>query len=552
MDSSHTSTRPGGPAPAQYSSARKWATVAVGCLAVVVLSVDLTALHLAIPGLVSDVDPSANQILWIADAYGFALAGLLVTMGVLGDRVGRKKLFLIGTVAFGAASLLTAYAWNAESLIAARTLLGVAGATIMPSTLSIVRNVFTDPKERTAAVGISMGVGALGVGLGPVFGGLLLDHFWWGSVFLVNVPLMAVAFVAGAVILPESRDPRPQRLDIVSVPLSVVGVIGLVYAVKEAASGGLVQGRVAVALLVGVVAAGVFVRRQQRIDNPLIDVALFRNKAFTGSILANLMAMFALVAQSLLFAQYFQSVLGWSPLKAGLAGLPGGVFAMLGGVAAAPLIAVLGRARLVAVGMTLAAGGFSLYTLSGASSNYPLLVLGMAPCALGMGMAMTVTGDTILASVPKDRAGAASAISETATELGAALGMALLGSILNAVYRTSVDVPADVPESARGAVEDSIGAAQHSAASMPADLGTRVVDASRDAFVTGMHVALLTSAALALASGVAALFLLRDVPKVLGDDEGLPREEAPPEKAHREEVPRQKALQDVEPSPEAR
>ncbi|NUU20836.1 MAG: MFS transporter [Streptomycetaceae bacterium] len=504
----------------QISPARKWATVAVGCLATLVLSVDLTALHLAIPGLVADIDPSANQILWIADSYGFALAGFLITMGVLGDRIGRKKLFLIGTLAFAATSLLTAYAWNAETLIVARTLLGVAGATIMPSTLSITRNVFTDPKERTAAVGVAMGVGALGVGLGPVFGGLLLDHFWWGSVFLINVPLMAAAFVAGLVILPESRDPRPARLDVVSVPLSILGVIGFVYAIKEAAAGGVLQGRVAVALVVGLVAAAAFIRRQRRIDNPLIDVSLFRRKAFTGSVLANMMSMFALVAQSLLFAQYFQLVLGWSPLKSGLAGLPGGVCAMLGGVAAAPLITALGRARVVALGMTVAAAGFSLYTLSGASSNYPVLMLGMVPCALGMGMAMTVTGDTILASVPKDRAGAASAISETATELGAALGMAVLGSILNAVYRGSVDVPAGVPQESHGAVEDSIGSALHVAGTLPGDVAARVVDAARSAYVDGMHMALLTSAALALAAGLAALVLLRDVPKVLDDEAG--------------------------------
>ncbi|MCF2527120.1 MFS transporter [Yinghuangia soli] len=518
----------------QISPARRWATVAVGCLAMLVLSVDLTALHLAIPGLVADVEPSANQILWIADSYGFALAGLLVTMGVLGDRIGRKKLFLIGTVAFGAASLLTAYAWNAETLIMARVLLGAAGATIMPSTLSIVRNVFTDPKERTTAVGVSMGVGALGVGLGPVFGGLLLEHFWWGSVFLVNVPLMAAAFAAGLLILPESRDPRPHRLDMPSVPLSIVGVLGFVYAVKEAAAGGVVQSRVAVSLVVGVLAAGLFVRRQRRIAHPLIDVGLFRRRAFTGSVLANMFAMFALVAQSLLFAQYFQSVLGWSPLKAGLAGLPGGVCAMLGGVAAAPLITLLGRARVVAVGLTVAAAGFALYLLSGSSADYLLLVVGMVPCAVGMGLAMTVTGDTILASVPKDRAGGASAIAETATELGAALGMAVLGSILNGVYRHTVDMPADVPEASRGAVEDSIGAALHSAASLPPDVAARVADAARHAFVTGMHAALLTSAALALAAGLAALVLLRDVPKVLEDDQdpadGTPAVPSPAER----------------------
>ncbi|MDI2130594.1 MFS transporter [Yinghuangia seranimata] len=501
----------------QISPARKWATVAVGCLANVVLGIDLTALHLAIPGLVADLDPSANQILWIADSYGFALAGFLITMGVLGDRIGRKRLFLFGTLAFAATSLLTAYAWNAETLILARTLLGVSGATIMPSALSVTRNVFTDPKERTTAVGIGMGVGALGVGLGPVFGGLMLDHFWWGSVFLINVPLMAVTCVLALFIWPESKDPNPHRFDLVSVPLSLVGVLGFVYAVKEAAANGVMQGRVAISLVLGLLAGIAFVVRQQRISYPLIDVSLFRQQAFTGSVLANMFSMFALIAQSLLFAQYFQLVLGWSPLKAGLAGLPGGVCAMIGGALAAPLITAFGRARVVGIGMAVAAAGFGLYMLSGTSADYLVLLVAMVPCAMGMGMAMTVTGDTILASVPKDRAGAASAISETATELGGALGMAVLGSVLNGVYRNEIDVPAGVPESARGSVEDSIGSALTSAVTMPADVAGRVVDAARSAFVDGMHMALLTSAALALLAGVAGLVLLRGVPKVLED-----------------------------------
>lgn len=522
---------------AQISSARRWATVAVGCLANLVLGIDMTALHLAIPGLVEDMGPSANQILWIADAYGFALAGFLVTMGVVGDRIGRKRLFLLGTVAFAAMSLLTAYAWNAETLIAARALLGVAGATIMPSTLSISRQVFTDPGERTTAVGVGMGVGALGVGLGPVFGGLMLDHFWWGSVFLINVPLMLVACVAGALILPESRDPRPGRLDVPSVPLSILGVVGVVYAVKEAAADGPWRLQVAVGLVVGLTAGVAFIRRQSRVASPLIDVSLFRRKAFTGSVLANGFSMFALIAQSLLFAQYFQLVLGWSPLKAGLAGLPGGICAMIGGAVAAPLIGRLGRARVVALGMAVSATGFSLYTLSGAHADYLLLVAGMAPCAIGMGVAMTVTGDTILASVPKDRAGAASAISETATELGGALGMAVLGSILNGVYRSSVEAPAGTPASARGPVEDSVGSAVEAAASLPADLAGRVISAARGAYVDGMHIALLTSAGLALAAGIAALVLLRDVPKVLDEDSaaavgsGVPSAAAGPEVA---------------------
>ncbi|WP_329242703.1 MFS transporter [Actinoallomurus sp. NBC_01490] len=509
---------------------RKWATLSLCCLAVLVLSVDLTALHLAIPNLIGDLRPSGTQILWIADVYGFALAGLLVPMGGIGDRIGRKKLLLIGTTAFAATSVVTAYATSATMLIAARALLGVAGATIMPSTLSITRNVFTDAKERTAAVGIASGVGALGVGLGPIMGGALLDHFWWGSVFLINVPIMAVVLLAGLFVLPESRNPRPGRLDVPSVPLSIAGVLGVVYAITEAGHIGLFHARVGAGLLIGVAGLAAFVRRQARLSEPLIDVALFRQAAFSGSVGANLFAMFALVAQSLVFSQYFQLVLHWSPLQAGLAGLPGGVAAAVGGAAlAAPLIRLMGRARTVAVGLTVSAVGFALYALSGTESNYGALLAAMIPCALGIGVALTVTSDTILASVPKDRAGAASAISETATELGGALGMAVLGSVLTAAYRTHLDLPAGLPAGAGRGIRDSIGSAVEVAAALPGRLGAEVTTAARHAFVDGMHAAVFCSAGLAALTGLAALFALRRVPKVIPEhlEEADPLPEAP-------------------------
>jgi len=513
---------------APIGTARKWATLAICCVAVLVLSIDLTALHLAIPNLITDLSPSGTQILWIADVYGFALAGLLVTMGGVGDRIGRKKLLLIGTTAFAATSALTAYATSPEMLVAARALLGIAGATIMPSTLSITRNVFTDARERTMAVGIASGVGALGVGLGPILGGALLDHFWWGSVFLINVPIMAVVLVAGLFVLPESRNPRPGRLDAPSVPLSMAGVMGIVYAVTEAGHSGVANAKVGIGVAVGVIGLVAFVWRQRRLAEPLIDVRLFRNAAFSGSVGANLFAMFALVAQSLVFSQYFQLVLHWSPLKAGLAGLPGGVAAAVGGaVLAAPLITAIGRARVVALGMALSAAGFALYALTGTESDYWTLLLAMIPCALGVGMAMTVTGDTILASVPKDRAGAASAISETAAELGGALGMAVLGSVLTAAYRTSLNVPAGLSTSAGHGVRDSIGSALETAGSLPARLAAQVLDAADHAFVTGMHAAVFCSAGLAALTGLAALFTLRRVPKIIPEhlEEGDPAPE---------------------------
>ncbi|MFD0884031.1 MFS transporter, partial [Streptosporangium algeriense] len=307
------------------SSSRRWGTLVVACLAVVLLSIDLTVLHLAAPKLVRDMSPSATQFLWIVDVYGFALAGLLVTMGNIGDRIGRRKLLLIGLVAFAGASALTAYAPTPELLIAARALLGVAGATVMPSTLSIIRNVFTSPRERATAVGVWSSVSALGFALGPVVGGVLLDHFWWGSVFLVNVPVAALIVVAGALVLPESRNPNPGRLDLVSVPLSVAGVIAVIYAVKNAAHDGVTAPGVLVAAVVGVVALALFVRRQRRLTAPLIDVRLFHHRAFSGAVGANVVCVFSMLAASLTFAQYFQLVLGWSPLASGLASLPGGL-----------------------------------------------------------------------------------------------------------------------------------------------------------------------------------------------------------------------------------
>lgn len=502
------------------SSARKWSTFAICLLVALVPNIDLTALNQAVPHLSADLHPSGTQILWIADAYGFALAGLLITMGGVGDRIGHKKLLLIGTAVFGAASAVTAYAPSAELLIAARALLGVAGATLMPSCLSLLRRAFTEPKERTMAVGAFSGVAGLAVGLGPVVGGALLDHFWWGSVFMINVPLMAVACVAGALVLPESRGPVPGRLDLISVPLSVAGVLGLVYAIKEAAAHGVDEPAVYVSALVGALSLVAFLVRQGRVAEPLIDIRLFRRAAFSGSVGTNMFAMFTLVAQSLIFSLFFQLALGWSPLRAGLAGLPGAVGAMIGGAALAPpLINALGRARVVAAGMVLSAGGFALFMTIGLDTSYWAMVPAMLLSGIGMGLAMTVTADTVLASVPKDRSGAASAISETATELGGALGMAVLGSVLNAVYRGVLDLPAGVPAPAAAASRDSLGGALQAAANLPATLGAQLTAAARDAFVDGMHAALTCSAGLAVLVSVFALVTLRNVPKLIPDTE---------------------------------
>ncbi|MEW9555195.1 MFS transporter [Nonomuraea sp. NPDC050783] len=493
----------------------RWSCLAIACLATLLLSLDLTVLHLALPRLTADLGASSTQLLWIGDVYGFALAGLLVTMGNLGDRVGRKRLLLIGAAAFGAASALTAYAPTPELLIAARALLGVAGATIMPSTLSIVRNVFTEPAERTAAIGIWSGMSAAGFAVGPVIGGLLLDHFWWGSVFLINVPIMLLVLAGGLLVLPESRNPEAGRLDLAGAALSMAGVVALVYAIKEAAHEGLARPDVPVAGVAGVALLAVFARRQARLPEPLIDVRLFARRAFGASILTNLLAIFAMSAMMLMFAWYLQLVLGWSPLEAGLAQLPGGLSGAAGGMLAARLIRRLGRNGVVALGLAMNAASFLYYTTLGTELDYLALLPAMVVGGVGVGFAFTVNNDNVLATAPKERAGAAAAVSETAFELGAALGIAVLGTVLTSVYRAGLELPAGV---GGPAARESLAGAARVAAALPAEQAAPLMRAARAAFLDGVHVtSLVTSVLLALVA-VLALVGLRGVPKEIPEE----------------------------------
>ncbi|GAA3593196.1 MFS transporter [Nonomuraea rosea] len=493
----------------------KWSCLAVACLATLLLSLDLTVLHLALPKLVTDLGANSTQLLWIGDIYGFALAGLLVTMGNLGDRIGRKRLLLIGAAAFGAASVVTAYAPSAELLIVARALLGVAGATIMPSTLSIIRNVFTDPGERTAAVGIWSGMSAAGFAVGPVVGGVLLDHFWWGSVFLINVPIMALVLVAGILVLPESRNPDAGRLDLLSVVLSFAGVVAVVYALKEAAHKGVEHADVLAAGAGGAALLALFVWRQTRLAEPLIDVRLFARRAFTASILTNLLAIFAMSAMMLMFAWYLQLVLGWSPLQAGLAQLPGGLSGAVGGVLAARLIGPLGRNGVVALGLAMNAASFLFYTTLGTELNYLTLLPAMVIGGIGVGFAFTVNNDNVLATAPAQRAGAAAAVSETAFELGGALGIAILGTVLNSAYRANLRLPAGVSGEA---AQESIAGAVGVAGGLPPEQAGELMRAARTAFVEGVHLTSFVTAGLLAVVALLALAGLRGVPKVIPEE----------------------------------
>ncbi|MFG5720374.1 MFS transporter [Streptomyces murinus] len=493
--------------PASVTEAEKrpgrWLALCVLVLAVLLVAVDATVLGLATPYISEDLHPSGTQLLWIGDVYSFVIAGLLVSMGSLGDRIGRKRILLCGATAFGAISVLNAYATTPELMILARALLGVAGATLMPATLALIRNLFHDPRERSLAVGIWGATASAGTAVGPIVGGFLLEHFWWGSVFLINLPVMAVLVLVGIRTLPESRNPNPGPWDLASVLLSLIGMIGVVYAVKEAATHGFSWPTLAAGLL-GAGALYGFVHRQLTMPAPLLDMRLFRHRGFSGAVLADLLTVLGMSGLVFFLSQYLQLVQGRRPFEAGLAELPAAVGAVVAGLAAGSAARRFSVRSVVSAG--LAAVGLSLAVLTclGQSTGYPVLGAALLVVGVGAGLSFTVTADVILSSVPKEQAGAASAVSETAYELGAALGIALLGSIVTAVY-SGFHGPAGTPPGAH----DSLGAAVQASTDLPPQTAESLLDAARDAFVHGLHLASGAGAAVLLGTAVAAWFLLK-------------------------------------------
>ncbi|WP_309235421.1 MFS transporter [Streptomyces sp. TRM64462] len=485
----------------------RWLALAVLVLAVLLVAVDATVLGLATPFLSEDLKPSGTQLLWIGDVYSFVIAGLLVSMGSLGDRIGRKKLLLTGATAFGAVSVLNAYATTPETMIVARALLGVAGATLMPSTLALIRNLFHDPRERSLAIGIWGAMASAGAAVGPVVGGFLLEHFWWGSVFLINLPVMAVLVVVGVKFIPESKNPAPGPWDLPSVGTSLVGMIGVVYAVKETAAHG-PRLDAAVAAVVGAAALAWFVRRQLTLTAPLLDMRLFQHRGFSGAVLADLLTILGLAGLIFFLSQFLQLVQGRSPLEAGLAELPAALGAVGAGLAAGVVARRFSVRSVVSGGLAAVGLALAALTVLDRGTGYPLLGASLLVVGVGAGLAFTVTADVILSSVPKEQAGAASAVSETAYELGAALGIALLGSIVTGVYR-DFTTPHGVPAGPAAAAHESLGGAVEAAAALPDRSATALVTAAQDAFVSGLHIAAAVGAAVLLATAAAAWHLLR-------------------------------------------
>ena len=482
----------------------RWLALSVLVLAVLLVAVDATVLGLATPYISEDLRPTGTQLLWIGDVYSFVIAGLLVSMGSLGDRIGRKRILLIGATAFGAMSILNAYATTPELMILARALLGVAGATLMPATLALIRNLFHDPRERSLAVGIWGATASAGTAIGPIAGGFLLEHFWWGSVFLINLPVMAVLVLVGIKLLPESRNPNPGPWDMTSVALSLVGMIAVVYAVKEAATHGLTWETLTASTL-GTAALYAFVRRQLTLPAPLLDMRLFRNRGFSGAVLADLLTILGLSGLVFFLSQYLQLVQDRRPLEAGLAELPAAVGAVAAGLVAGTVarrysVRAVVSGGLAAIGLALAS-----LTLLDQSTGYPMLGAALLVVGVGAGFSFTVTSDVILSSVPKEQAGAASAVSETAYELGAALGIAVLGSIVTGVYRGFAS-PAGTPEGAH----ESLGGAVGAASRMPANTAQDMLSSARESFVDGLAIAAGAGAAVLLATAIAAWFMLKN------------------------------------------
>lgn len=476
---------------------REWAALGVLVLVVTLLAVDATVLYLAVPALTADISPSATQLLWIGDIYSFVLAGLLITMGNLADRIGRKRLLLIGSTAFGIASLISAFAPNPETLIAARVLLGVAGATLMPSTLSIVRAMFADAKQRTTAIAFwSMGATA-GAALGPLVGGLLLENFWWGSVFLINLPIMALVLIAGPILIPESRGSATTPIDLLSSLLSIVAIVPLVYSVKHWVGSGW-DWMVPACALLGLVAGWAFLRRQRQLTDPLLDITLFRLPAFSGAVAANGLAIFAFVGLLFFFSQYLQLVREYGPLQAGLAELPS-TLASMAVIAFVGVLSVrLGAGRAIGAGLAVAAIGLAGIGLTTSQTTYWGLGIALVVIGLGTSVAMTLSTDAVVSAVPKERAGAASAIAETAYELGVALGIAVLGSVHLAMYRSHLDLPAGT------AAADAAAAEQSLAVTVDTVTDAAVVEHARSAFADAVQTTSFLAAGLLIVSAVLA------------------------------------------------
>ncbi|MFC8451369.1 MFS transporter [Kitasatospora sp. NPDC057223] len=500
------------PGPEATAGRREWTALGVLLLPVLLVSMDLTVLFFAMPSITADLQPSSTQQLWMVDIYGFVLAGVLITMGALGDRIGRRRLLLIGAVAFGAGSALASYAGTPELLIAARALQGIGGATLMPSTLALIRNIFRDQAQRRTAVAVWSTGMAAGAALGPVISGLLLSQFWWGSIFLVNIPVMVLLLVVGPILLPEFRAPAAGRFDLLGAVLSLVAVLPIVYGFKRIAVDGpgvLPVGGIAVGLVFG----ALFVRRQRTSPDPLIDLEVLRAGVTRASVVTNMLASFVLVGFALFSTQYMQSVLGMSALKSALWTLPGTVAVGVSVPLATALVRRVRPAYIICGGFLIAAVALLAMTRLPDRDGLALLLIAITAVAFGLAPVLALVTELVVGTADPARAGSTSALLQTAQEFGGALGVAVLGSIGAAVYThsASLDAPADVPADLLGPARETVGGALAVAGRLPQAAADTLAGAARAAFAEEVHAAALAGGAVMVLAGAFVLATLRSV-----------------------------------------
>ena len=494
---------------------REWIGLAVLTLAALVYAMDLTVLNLAIPRISRELQPSSAQLLWIIDIYGFLVAGLLITMGTLGDRIGRRRLLLGGAAFFAVASTVAAFSTSSEMLIASRAVMGIAGATIAPSTLSLIFTMFRDPRQRSTAIGVWIAAYSAGGAIGPVLGGVLLEFFWWGSVFLIGVPVMGLLLILGPRTLPEYRNPNAGRLHIASAAMSLLAILGVVYGLKQIAQDG-VSALPVLSILAGLGLAFLFVRRQLHLESPIIDVRLFRIRAFSASLGTYLLGIFVVVGYFLFISQYLQLVLGLTPLVAAFWSLPSAVGFIVGSTLAPKLIHRVRPSLIMGTGMAIAAVGTVMLiglSVDGGIGSLLLIAAASVVIALGLAPVITLATELIVGSAPPEQAGAATGISETSGELGGALGIAILGSIGTALYRAEVAdaLPSDIPAGVADAARDTLGGALAIAQTLPPELTAAVVTAAQVAFVDALHLVAAVAAVGAVATAIVAAYALRGV-----------------------------------------
>ena len=494
------------------SYSRPWVAVAFLCLAVLIVGIDDTVLNLVLPPISREFLASVSELQWMINAYLLAFVALLLTMGTLGDRYGRKRMFQLGLIVFGLSSLAAALSTSIEMLIACRALMGIAGSMILPQTLSIIRATFTEPKDRGQAIGIWAGVFALGYGVGPVVGGLLLDHFEWNSVFFLNIPVAIITLIGGYFFIPESGDKSASKLDPIGVLLSIAGLSSVVYGIIKAGEQSWTEGSVIVSLSIGLCILVVFAWWEKRSEHPMLPMRFFKNMSFTGANVSMTLVSFSALALLFFLSQFFQSVQGYTPIETAWRMLPTAVLSLIASIVAIQIARVIGVKLPVFIGLLLGGGGLLYLSYAEINSSYLMVFGGLGLTAVGIGLVYAPCTDSIMGSLPEKRAGIGSAMDTTMQQLGGALGVAVLGAIMNAIYLdkiTNLEVIASLPKDAYETVRNSIQSAHIVAEQFPEDISQQIINGSSEAFTSGMNEAMFIAA---IVMGVASLVALLILP----------------------------------------